>query len=310
MRAAGLDCTAVTVDHRLRGGSAEEVARVAQVCAAMGVPHRGVARPKGADWGGQSLAREGRYAALARIAAELDAPVVTGHTLDDQVETVRMRARRAGGTLGLAGIAPVATLEGTTRLLRPLLGAPRDGLRRHLKAHGIGWIDDPSNADPRFERVRTRRTGDAADAHRIARFAAACRRERALLMRTIAADLDAGLGGAEGRLLYRPGLRGIALVHALRWLAAWVGRAAHLPAQDRVAAFVDREPALTIAGSVLRKDGGGYAVEREERRAAAIRDDPQRGEAEPFARFRPASDDPVFAALARLAPVPSRARRS
>lgn len=301
MHRAGHECVAVTVDHRLREASADDAAFVAQVCTSLCIPHRTVARPERADWHHQKAAREGRYDALLAVAREYDAAVVVAHTLDDQAETVRMRARRGGGTLGLAGIPPVATLAGATRLLRPLLGASRSELRLHLAESGLDWVDDPSNADMRFERARARRGAERGCMRLIGRFADAARAHRAALMAHVAADLGRNLRVHGDRFRYRPSITGTPLVHAVRWVAAWLGRSHYLPPQDRVARFVAAEKALTIAGATIARRGDAFHFAVEKRREAAFRHDPDRWTDDPFDRFRPASDDPVHEVLARLA---------
>ena len=273
---AGLDCHAVTVDHRMREGSGAEARLVARACERLGVPHRIVARGE-TEWSGQRAAREGRYGLLAEVARELAAPIAVAHTLDDQAETVRMRAARGGGTLGLSGIPPVARL-GDVALLRPLLGVGRAELRDWLRHRGIGWIDDPSNEDEASERIFRRRR-PTLPAAQIARLATAARAHRAVLMRAIAADFASNLAPP----VYRPGLVGTMRVHAVRILAARIGGSTHLPSQARVATFLEREKALTIAGTLLRKEGGGIAFRREARRTL-----PQ----EERLRFVPASDEP------------------
>ena len=81
--------------------------------------------------------------------------LLTGHTLDDQAETVLMRLNRTSSFDSLAGIPAEGQWDGL-RVLRPLLGQRREALRRWLTELGQPWIDDPSNEDPRFERVRLR----------------------------------------------------------------------------------------------------------------------------------------------------------
>jgi tRNA(Ile)-lysidine synthase len=80
------------------------------------------------------------------------ARIATGHTLNDQAETVLFRFLRGSGTAGLAAIRPV-TAEG---LVRPLLAVSRAEVEQFLRARGIAWRDDSSNADRRFARNRIR----------------------------------------------------------------------------------------------------------------------------------------------------------
>lgn len=152
---------AATVDHGLRQGSAEEAEQVGEFCAHMGVPHT-VLRvewdlpPSSAI---QELAREVRYGALAEWMHErsLDA-VATGHHLDDQAETLIMRLNRGSGVRGLSGMRPLASVPGhpDLQLLRPLLGWTRAELEQVCSDAGIQPMEDPSNSDDRYERVRTR----------------------------------------------------------------------------------------------------------------------------------------------------------
>jgi tRNA(Ile)-lysidine synthase len=153
---------AVTVDHGLRPESAREAEQVAQLCAQLGIEHftkRWMEQKPSS--GIQSAAREARYDLIGQAAAKAGSSLVlTGHTCDDQVETVLMRKERGEGS-GLAGIAP-ATLafrdDGGEPIwfARPFLGTTRSELRQELTRRRIAWIDDPSNANLDFERVRVR----------------------------------------------------------------------------------------------------------------------------------------------------------
>lgn len=160
---------AVTVDHGLRPQSADEAKQVAQLCRQIAVQHV-IVRWTGEkpSTGIQSAAREARYDLIGRLAADLGANLVlVGHTSDDQLETVLMRKERGDGP-GIAGIAP-ATLsfrdDGTLPIwfARPFLSATRIQLRDELMKRGIAWIDDPSNTNPDFERVRARQKMVALD---------------------------------------------------------------------------------------------------------------------------------------------------
>ena len=155
--AAGRRVEAVTIDHGLRADSADEAAAVARLCAARDVDH---AVLPWRDWTGrgnlQDAAREARRALIGAWARERGiGGVALGHTLDDQAETFLMRLARGSGVDGLAGMAPVAWAGGLA-WLRPLLGTRRAELRDWLTAQGVGWAEDPSNADPAFDRVRAR----------------------------------------------------------------------------------------------------------------------------------------------------------
>ena len=77
------------------------------------------------------------------------------HHQGDQAETYLLRLAAGSGDDGLACMAAVVETPGV-RLLRPLLGVPRTRLTGTLKAFGQPWLDDPSNRDPAFARVRVR----------------------------------------------------------------------------------------------------------------------------------------------------------
>jgi tRNA(Ile)-lysidine synthase len=105
----------------------------------------------------EATARQLRYAALAQVAAEWGASwVATGHTADDQAETVLHRLLRGTGLRGLAGIRPRRSLATGIELLRPLLAVPRQALRDYLQARGQDWREDASNQDRRLTRNRLR----------------------------------------------------------------------------------------------------------------------------------------------------------
>jgi tRNA(Ile)-lysidine synthase len=157
--AAGGRCQlhAVTVDHGLRPEAADEASLVAALCGELGVPHR-IRRRRGEkpQTGLQEKARAARYALLAEEARALGAgAIVTAHTLDDQAETLLMRMAAGSGLSGLAGMALRGETHGVA-LLRPLLGIPKSRLLATCAARGLAFARDPSNADPRFARVRWR----------------------------------------------------------------------------------------------------------------------------------------------------------
>ncbi len=156
-RREGIDLFAATVDHGLRSRSADEAEQVAALAQSCEIPHDTL---KWQGWDGtgnlQDRARRARYALLAEWARERDIAVIAlGHTADDQAETVLMRLARASGVSGLSAMAALRHEDGID-LLRPMLTIPRARLRDYLKTNGVEWIDDPSNQDTRFDRIKTR----------------------------------------------------------------------------------------------------------------------------------------------------------
>jgi len=154
------DLVVATVDHGLRPGSRAEAKAVGTRARRLGLPHeilvwRG-AKPTA---GVEAAAREARYRLLAELARRLGADAIaTAHTLDDQAETVLMRLAAGSGPAGLAGIRPRDARHGIV-LLRPFLAVRKARLLATLARAGIGWVDDPMNADPGFARVRLRAAG-------------------------------------------------------------------------------------------------------------------------------------------------------
>ncbi len=168
---------AATVDHRLRAESAAEARMVARWCADRAIPHATLTPPP--DWSPRSIqadARGLRYALLTDWArANAAHALLTAHHADDQAETFLMRAGRASGVTGLGGIRARRML-GDLPLARPLLTWRRAELRAVVAEQGLPFVDDPSNADPRFDRARLRAwLADAPiDAGAVAQSAAAC----------------------------------------------------------------------------------------------------------------------------------------
>ena len=146
------------LDHHARGeASRADAAFVAELAASLGLPFdRGDWTPTRSNHF-ESDARKARYAWLAEVAARREARfVATGHTRDDQAETVLFRILRGTGPRGLAGIPPRRTLAEGVTLIRPLLDASRDELRRYLAEIGQPFREDASNADLAHMRNRIR----------------------------------------------------------------------------------------------------------------------------------------------------------
>jgi tRNA(Ile)-lysidine synthase len=154
---------AATVDHGLRAGSAEEARGAARVADMLGVPHSIL------KWTGekpvtgiQAAARMARYALLVEEARRIGADlIVTGHTSDDQLETLAMR--RARDPEARSAMDEAVLVARRVWVARPFLLVSRASIRDYLSARGIGWSDDPSNDNPAFERVRVRQSGLLAE---------------------------------------------------------------------------------------------------------------------------------------------------
>jgi len=157
---SGRSLVAFTVDHQLRPEAADEARAVAQICAGLDIQHQTLVwhDPKGK----QALARRARHALMADALRALGGTHLwLGHTADDQAETFLMRARQGSTWYGLAGMQPIAPSpvwpEGQGIMIgRPVLDRSRADLRCELDRRGIDWIEDPSNRNPAYERVRVR----------------------------------------------------------------------------------------------------------------------------------------------------------
>ncbi len=146
----------VTVDHCLRPEAAEEAEFVVQEAAALGLPAE-ILRWDGPhpETGLPAAARAARYRLMAEVCRQQRAMLVTAHTADDQAETMVMALARGAGVDGLSAMQPKTRLNGTT-IVRPFLEISRARLRATLAQSGADWVDDPTNHDMAYERVRVR----------------------------------------------------------------------------------------------------------------------------------------------------------
>lgn len=172
------DVEAATVDHRLRPESAAEATMVREVCAELGVRHETLRVEVPPAGNLQAAARAERYALLGSwLWGRQLAALATAHHLDDQAETLLMRLNRGSGVSGLAGVRASGRIptEDGGRLIRPLLAWRRAELQAICDAAGVRPVEDPSNLDPRFDRVRLRqalKASDMLDPEAVARSAA------------------------------------------------------------------------------------------------------------------------------------------
>jgi tRNA(Ile)-lysidine synthase len=144
---------AVTVDHGLQPGSAQQARRTADLLRSLRLdPVTVVPVTVGTAGGPEGAARDARTAALRVAAAGSGATVALGHTLDDQAETVLLGLARGSGPRSVAGM-----VEHRPPFWRPLLGVRRETTRAACAAQELPVWDDPWNTDPAYTRVRLRR---------------------------------------------------------------------------------------------------------------------------------------------------------
>ncbi|MFT3901176.1 MAG: tRNA lysidine(34) synthetase TilS [Gordonia sp. (in: high G+C Gram-positive bacteria)] len=146
---ADLAVTALVVDHGLQPESAGTAAEAAAAAEQLGADARVLPVTVGADGGLEAAARAARYGALD--GAREGRPVLLGHTLDDQAETVLLGLARGSGPTSLSGMRAWRQPWG-----RPLLSVRRADTVAACAEWGLHPFDDPHNSDPRFTRVRVR----------------------------------------------------------------------------------------------------------------------------------------------------------
>ncbi|RYD14043.1 MAG: tRNA lysidine(34) synthetase TilS [Lysobacteraceae bacterium] len=143
---------AVYIDHGLQDDSAQWAERCLGYAGALGVEllvcEVDVVRRSGL--GLEASARRARYAKIETLLGDGEV-VALAHHRDDQAETVLMKLLRGAGPEGIGAMRPLRRL-GRGWAWRPLLGMPRAALREYAEHYGLGWINDPSNADQTIDR--------------------------------------------------------------------------------------------------------------------------------------------------------------
>jgi tRNA(Ile)-lysidine synthase len=144
---------AATVDHGLRPEAKEEAEMVADICVKKNIPHN-ILKPSIPIRGSiQSEARKVRYSLLhGWMERENIMWLATAHHADDQLETLVMRLLRGSG---IDGMSAIRAKRGY--VIRPLLHLSKKELEEYLLSENITAVDDPSNHDQSFDRVRVRK---------------------------------------------------------------------------------------------------------------------------------------------------------
>ncbi|MFN3278635.1 MAG: tRNA lysidine(34) synthetase TilS [Paracoccus hibiscisoli] len=276
--AQGRRVMVATVDHGLREGSDAEAEDVARAARALGLPHAILLWRRDTQAGNlMAQARDARLRLLSGWARRNDLPAVAlGHTADDLAETLLMRLARGSGVDGLSAMADWRDAF-DMRWLRPMLGAGRAELRDWLRARDVGWIDDPTNDNADYDRVRARQAIAALglDVSGLARSAAHIAEARDALAEYAAlvskeTEFDRGsLILPRGPLRDAPPeIRRRILVAACRWVTGAdypPRRATLIHALEAVLA----QGRVTLDGAMISPTGSGLRVTREA--AAALR---------------------------------------
>jgi tRNA(Ile)-lysidine synthase len=270
----------LSVDHRLREGSGGEAAAVANLAAARGLAARVLVwegpRPESAI---EASARAARYRLMLRAArAEGASHLLLGHHRDDQAETFLMRLARGSGLFGLAAMRQVVS-AGDVTIVRPFLDLPRARLAATAAAAGLVPVEDPMNGDPRFLRARIRRLmpllaanglGAAEIAAAARRLAAAADAIDAAASRAIAAAVrfdELAVAWLDPEPFFGPTeeVRRRALTRLLQAIGGepYPPRVEKLEALDRAMAAARGRFKRTLAGSVIERCAGGFALYRE-----------------------------------------------
>jgi len=228
----------------------------------------------------EAWARQGRYAALTRLAQGAGCPLVLlAHHRRDQAETWLLQALRGAGMAGLSAMPKLAEREGLT-WARPWLDQPREAIAAYARAHRLRFVQDPSNTDPRFARGRLRgplwpalQTAFPQLDTVLAMAARHAQSAQALADEVAAADLALVQQGVALRLAPWRALTPARRANALRaWLAQRLGQGAPQTLVDRLLAEAPAgvAPARWPApGAVVQRRRGELHVLPAEAAAAA-----------------------------------------
>ena len=279
---SGWRIEAVTVDHVLRPEAAAEARMVAAFCDGIGVTHATLVWQHGEITGNlMDQARRARKTLIAGWARERGiGTVVLGHTADDQAETLLMEMGRAAGLDGMSGMQAVWQEQGVL-WSRPLLHQSRASLRDYLTAQRIAWVEDPTNDDAAYTRVKARRALQALaplgiTAERVAAVAVNLSHSRnalAWVLEREAGRLVRESAGAltidkKGFMLLPWDVQRRLLIAALRWLSG-SEQAPRGQKLDRMYFALVSGKEATLAGCRLRHLPESLLLVREPRAVAA-----------------------------------------
>jgi len=259
---------ALHIDHRLQPHSRRWSSHCRRIARRLHVPltvrTANIVRAHGESL--EAAARAARYRLLGAALAAGEV-LLTAHHQDDQLETVLLQLLRGAGVAGLAAM-PAAAPLGRGVLVRPLLGVPRAALADWVRAQGLAWVEDESNAQLRPDRnylrarvlpvIRARWPSAAATASRSARHMA-----EAQSLLDLLGEADAGRASC-GAMLSARVLRRLPPERRRNALRFWITAAGLLtPPATRLeeiagallAAREDAQPLVAWEGAVVQRQG-------------------------------------------------------
>ena len=297
----------ITVDHGLRKDSAAEASQVGAWLKGRGIDHKIIRWESDPSQtpqtnGLQARARDARYELMAGVCDDAGIKYLfVAHNLEDQAETFIMRLRHKSGLDGLGAMAKERKLDcnENVTLVRPLLGTPKARLKETLKLQGQQWVEDPSNKNTAFERVRTRELLTQLQLHediKPSNFAAAAtgaRAVRTILENAATAFIESHVthvthaGGADGaeakidavQFLKTPEeIKGRVLVQLIGDLGRKNKKGGYSPGADKISRIIQwlsgnsmgqgTDSSRTLGGCQISRKGGFLAIRPEGPRRA------------------------------------------
>lgn len=262
---------ALHVNHHLYFKSDDWQRHCEQLCAALQVPLecRSVRINPAKGQSLEAIAREQRYQVFRTLIGEGDL-LLLAHHQDDQLETFLLQALRGAGLRGLAAMPMIGSFE-SGHLARPLLGFSRNELQAWAETQKLTWLDDPSNADSRFDRnylrrevvpvIRQRWPSAAATVARSARHCG----EALGLLAAVAEEDWRHCVGDQGQVLPVAALQKLGAARAKNLLRYWLEKLqlplppAHKLEQmisELLSARADRNPCVSWEGAEVRRYRG------------------------------------------------------
>ncbi|MEC8404159.1 MAG: tRNA lysidine(34) synthetase TilS [Pseudomonadota bacterium] len=155
--ALNIEIEVITVNHNLRKAAEDECRFVQKIAKDYGFRHKVLIwEHEYIETSIQEKARNARYQLMLDYAREENIDtILTAHTSDDNIETFIMRLAKGSGLDGLKSINEIRHADGI-QIERPLLSLSRSLTTEILRSTGNEWVDDPTNEDERFERVKIR----------------------------------------------------------------------------------------------------------------------------------------------------------